>query len=267
MRRIASLFGAGVTVFFVMFSTGLTVDQARAADAPPAAPAADAPATPGQRAKQHYLQGEAYFKSRNFSDAIDEYQRGYFDKPDPVFIFNIAQCHRLLGHTAAAIEFYQRYLKEAPEGPGRPVAEKQIAELSAPPALPPAVEPPAPADVTAAPAPAAPLVPLPTAVPPAAPPPAPPAVATAPATPPAPPPAEPVTAAPLALPAAPPPATATAPASAPVLISAQAQPTERPVYERWYFWTAVAALVLGTIVVAAATSPDRPNCAAGRVCK
>ena len=99
---------------------------ARAADPPPA----EAASTPAQRAKQHYQQGEAYFKAKNFSAAMEEYQRGYLDKANPVFIFNIAQCQRLLGNSAAAVEFYQRYLKEAPDGPGRPVAEKQIAELS-----------------------------------------------------------------------------------------------------------------------------------------
>lgn len=257
MRRAVSLLGAGLTVFFVMFSVGpavlCTEATARAADAPPA----ESAATPGQRAKQHYLQGEAYFKSKNFSEAMDEYQKGYLEKPDPVFIFNIAQCQRLLGNSSAAVEFYQRYLKEAPSGPGRPVAEKEIAELRGPtqqetPPVPEAVV--APQAHAAPPVPPGPIVPLPTVAP----------VAVAPATPPpAAPPPEAAPAPPPTLPVAQMPAEQTAP----VYVATQAEPTEPPVYKRWYFWTAIGVLVLSTVLVAAATSSNRPGCDVGRVCK
>ena len=33
---------------------------------------------------------------------------------DPVFLYNIAQCHRLLGENAEAVRFYRRYLEAAP---------------------------------------------------------------------------------------------------------------------------------------------------------
>jgi len=253
MRRTTCLLEAGLTVFFVMFSvesTGSMVRVARAADLFQPAQA-EAASTPAQRAKQHYQQGEAYFKAKNFSAAMEEYQRGYLEKANPVFIFNIAQCQRLLGNTAAAVEFYQRYLKEAPDGPGRPVAEKQIAELSAP----TQTEAPPPPEAAAAP-----LVPLPAAPAPAAPEPAAPVIATTPT--PAEPPA-PESAAPPPLPAAAPPAAT----GAPVYVSAQRQPDEKPVYKTWYFWTAVAAVVVSTVIVAAATSSNRPNCDAGRICK
>jgi len=246
-----------MTAFFVMFSAGPAVlhtgATARAAETPPTAAAV----TPAQKAKQHYLRGEAYFKSKNFSEAMDEYQKGYLEKPDPVFIFNIAQCQRLLGNSAAAVEFYQRYLKEAPDGPGRPVAEREIAELR-----PPQPDGASPAE-TPAPAvpPPGPIVPLPAAEQPApamaaAPPPAaPPPAAAAPESSPSPP--SPLPAAPL--PAASP--------SSSVDLSAQAQPGEPPVYKRWYFWTAIGVLVLSTVIVASATSSSRPSCDVGRTCK
>lgn len=263
MKRAAYLFGAGMTAFFVMFSAGPAVlhtgAAARAAETPPA----EAGATPAQRAKQHYLQGEAYFKAKNFSEAMDEYQKGYLEKPDPVFIFNIAQCQRLLGNGAAAVEFYQRYLKEAPDGAGRPVAEREIAELrraSEPrgAAQPAAVAPP---ETSVPQAPPGPIVPLPAAAqpapavaeapPPAAPAPAPATDEVAPATAPA-------------LPAAPAP---DASRSSPVFVTAEAQQAEKPVYTRWYFWTAIGVLVVSTVIVAAATSSSRPNCDLGRTCK
>jgi len=256
MKRAVSLFGAGVTAFFVMFSAGPAVlhtgAAARAAETSPA----EAAATPAQKAKQHYLQGEAYFKSKNFSEAMDEYQKGYLEKPDPVFIFNIAQCQRLLGNSSAAVEFYQRYLKEAPDGPGRPVAEREIAELRGP----SQVEAAAPPETAAPQPPTGPIVPLPAAAPPA-----PAAAAPPPAAPP------PMAAAPEAAPATPP-ALPEAPApaaseSSPVLVSAQAQQSEPPVYKRWYFWTAIGVLVLSTVIVASATSSNRPSCDLGRTCK
>jgi tetratricopeptide (TPR) repeat protein len=222
-----------------MFSAGPAVHHARAAGAPPT----EAASTPAQRAKQHYLRGEAYFKTKNFSEAMDEYQKGYLEKPDPVFIFNIAQCQRLLGNSAAAVDFYQRYLREAPDGPGRPVAEKEIAELRGP----APAEPVAPAD-QAAPPPIAAVPPSPAA-----------AVAAPPSAPAAAPAPEP---APAPLPAPPAPA-----ASAPVYVAAQGQPAEPPIYKQWYFWTAVAALVVSTVIVASVTSSNRPNCDVGRVCK
>src|SRR4051794_39696392 len=44
--------------------------------------AAESPPDPTavQRAKQHYLKGEAYFKARDFSAAMGEYQSGYEEK-------------------------------------------------------------------------------------------------------------------------------------------------------------------------------------------
>ena len=250
-----------MTAFFVMFSAAPVALQSGAAALAAETSPAEPPATPAQKAKRHYLQGEAYFKSKNFSEAMDEYQKGYLEKPDPVFIFNIAQCQRLLGNSAAAVEFYQRYLREAPNGPGRPVAEKEIAELRgpAPPetavatVTPPTAEPVPEARAQAAPpVPPGPIVPLPGAAPvvaPAAAAAAPEPAAAAPATPPAP------------LPAA------SASPSAPVYVAAQAQPAEPPVYKRWYFWTAIGVLVLSTVIVASATSSNRPNCDAGRICK
>ena len=261
MKRVVSLFGAGVAVFFVMFFAAPTARPARAAD--PAQLPASAP-TAAQKAKQHYQQGEAYFKSKNFSEAMDEYQKGYLERPDSVFIFNIAQCQRLLGHRESAVEFYQRYLREAPDGAGRAVAERQIAALSAPPAnvsaaaAGAALSPPTPAGSTTAPVAAAPgnrpgAAPEPAASAPgagAAPP-----VQTAPAAPAA----GPALASASAL--------ATPAPEAPVLLTARAAEPQRPVYERWWFWTAAAAVVVGTVIAVSASSPSRPDCGAGRICK
>ncbi|HEY4187831.1 MAG TPA: tetratricopeptide repeat protein [Polyangia bacterium] len=260
MKRPGSIFGVGLTLVFVMFSAGPVSHPASAAfpTVDPTKAPTEAP-TAAQKAKQHYLQGEAYFKSRNFSDAMDEYQRGYLEKPDPVFIFNMAQCQRLLGHRAAAVEYYQRYLREAPEGPGRGVAEKQIADLQRT----------APADGLAAPAYGAP--------PPVEAAPSPPVIPLHPVAPEFSAPA-PVVEAPAAVPdSAPSSASATsiintpAPmppmAAAPVYVAASAEPAPLPVYKRWWFWAGAGALFMGALLVAAEASSGRPGCDPGRICK
>jgi len=206
-----------------------------------------------ESAREHSAQGDAYYKLEKYSNAIGEYEQAYLAKADPSFLYNIAQCHRLMGQSAEAIKFYRRFLKDAPNAPNRAVAEKHIKDLEdasthqgAP------VEPLPPA------------TPLPTLAPAAT------------ATIPPPPPASsspassgpgPVTAAmPALVLSAPQP---TSPSSAEIPIgenSGSPSPTEsHSIYTRWWFWTAVGVVVLGGIIVAVAATKD-PACPGGYRC-
>jgi len=49
--------------------------------------------------------------------------------PDPAYLFNIAQCHRKMGHDKEAADFYKSYLRAAPNAPNRPDVEKRIEEM------------------------------------------------------------------------------------------------------------------------------------------
>src|SRR4051794_13924463 len=84
-----------------------------------------------EKAREHYVQGDAYYKLDKYGDALREYEQAYIAKQDPSFLYNIAQCHRLMGDKAEAIKFYRRYLKDAPAAPNRAIAEKHIKELEA----------------------------------------------------------------------------------------------------------------------------------------
>ncbi|HSS39112.1 MAG TPA: tetratricopeptide repeat protein [Polyangia bacterium] len=110
-----------------------------------------------EAAREHSRQADAYYKLEKYPNAIGEYEQAYLSKPDASFLFNIAQCHRLMGHAAEAIKFYRRFLNDAaPGAPSRAVAEKHIRDLeeaskatiTEPPAgppvtpLPPATSPP-----------------------------------------------------------------------------------------------------------------------------
>jgi hypothetical protein len=111
------------------------------------------------RAKVLYGEGMKQYNLARFSDALASFEQAYLASPDPVFLFNIGQCHRMLGHQQEAIYSYRRFLSASPDTPNRAEVEGFIAsaeaalqrkEASAPPTgtLPPKEEPkeePAPA--------------------------------------------------------------------------------------------------------------------------
>jgi tetratricopeptide (TPR) repeat protein len=115
-----------------------------------------------QAAKVHYEAGTKHYDLSEFADALAEFKEAYRLKPDPVFLFNIAQCHRLLKQPQDAISFYRSYLRRSPDAPNRTEVEGMIASLQdqidhPPPVTPtpePKVEPtpvPVAAEVVAAP--------------------------------------------------------------------------------------------------------------------
>jgi tetratricopeptide (TPR) repeat protein len=209
----------GVVLFAVLLMSG---PPSRAAD-----PRLDA-------ARAHSQQGDAYYKLEKYANAITEYEQAYLAKPDPSFLYNIAQCHRLMGEGGEAIHFYRRYLKDAPTAPNREVAEKHIRDLEDTASH--GTSPPS----TSAPPPIVPLPPAAAVEPP-------PATATSPA----------------------PNLSAPSPTSTPVSTTptvenaATPPPAEsHPFYSRWWFWTAIGVVVAGGIVLLAVEKRD-PSCPGG----
>jgi tetratricopeptide (TPR) repeat protein len=80
-------------------------------------------------AKARYESGVRHFDLSEYDQALGDFKEAYRNKPDPVFLYNIAQCHRKLGHTDDAITFYQSYLRRAPDAKNRDEVERRIAEL------------------------------------------------------------------------------------------------------------------------------------------
>jgi hypothetical protein len=127
-----------------------------------------------QRAKELFQQGTTLFDLGEFDKAIESWQQGYKEKPDPGFLYNIGQAYRLKGDAQKAIFFYRGYLRNSPKATNRAEVEQKIATLQkqasegkpvasptpapmpagAPPAAPPpAVSPPGPAPTHRAPMP------------------------------------------------------------------------------------------------------------------
>lgn len=68
------------------------------------------------QARKHFDQGEAYFKAGTWDKAIDEYNAAYALVPRPGLLFNIGLCYEHLEQPSRAVDYYDRYLKAAPDG-------------------------------------------------------------------------------------------------------------------------------------------------------
>ena len=79
------------------------------------------------RARALYEEGMKHYDLGRFSEAMEEFQQGYMNKPDPAFLFNVAQCRRQLGQWKEAAYAYRRYLGQAPEATNRKEVEGFIA--------------------------------------------------------------------------------------------------------------------------------------------
>jgi tetratricopeptide (TPR) repeat protein len=116
------------------------------------------------KAMEHFREGRKLYQISDYRAALQEFKRAFLFKEDPVFLFNIAQCHRQLGEREEALTFYRRYVAAAPEAQNRAQVEKIIHELqgarspAAPEPAPPA-PPPVPVALQARPPePSAPLI-------------------------------------------------------------------------------------------------------------
>jgi tetratricopeptide (TPR) repeat protein len=198
--------------------------------------AAEPSKDPKQEAKARFIAGQSHYNLNELSEALREFKEAYRLYPDPVFLYNLGQCERQLNHPEEAIRFYRSFLREQPSAPNRQEVLTKIAELEvalkskpaepdkmAPPPVP--VEPAKPAS-------------LPIALPP---PPAAPATETTATQPTAP------------LPSTPP-VNPEAAGGTPDRIDLTATPGpvpetgSAPIYKRWWFWTAAAAVAVGTSV-------------------
>ena len=98
-----------------------------------ATPALAAPAAPSdtERAKQYYISGSKHFDLAEYDQALADFKEGYRLKDDPVFLYNIAQCFRLLNKPSDAIQFYKSYLRRQPDAPNADQVEDKIKSLQA----------------------------------------------------------------------------------------------------------------------------------------
>lgn len=80
-------------------------------------------------ARRNFAKGEKLFALGRFDEALVHYEKAFEARPLPGFLFNIAQCHRNLGHIDEAIFSYRKYLRLQPDADNREAVERQIEEL------------------------------------------------------------------------------------------------------------------------------------------
>ena len=94
------------------------------------------------RAKAKYIEAARQFDLTEYAAALEGFREAYRLAGDPVFLFNIAQCHRKLGHTQDALTFYRNYLRRKPDAGNRDEVERRIQEMERAEAARPLVPPP-----------------------------------------------------------------------------------------------------------------------------
>jgi|GEM_PF-2240585 len=80
-------------------------------------------------AREHYQKGTKEFDLGLYEDAITDLMAAYKAVADPAFLYNIAQAHRLAGHSVEALRFYRVFLTKVPRASNRDDVELKMAEL------------------------------------------------------------------------------------------------------------------------------------------
>jgi tetratricopeptide (TPR) repeat protein len=80
-------------------------------------------------ARRLYTSGTKHFDLAEYEEALTDFKEGYRHKDDPVFLYNIAQCYRLLNKNEEAVRFYRNYLRKVPKASNRNEVEQKIETL------------------------------------------------------------------------------------------------------------------------------------------
>jgi tetratricopeptide (TPR) repeat protein len=83
-----------------------------------------------QKAREHYIQGEAAFKAGRYDEAITAFEAGFAIVPRPKFLLNIAHTERKLGQLLKARSAYKKYLLMEPDSRFRDSVMAVIDELN-----------------------------------------------------------------------------------------------------------------------------------------
>jgi len=95
------------------------------------APSSGAHAGPKETvARAEYEKGTIAYNLGRFDEAAEHYETAYRAVPDPNFLFNIAQSHRMAGKLEQALPVFRAFLRESSAGaPNRGLAERLVDEL------------------------------------------------------------------------------------------------------------------------------------------
>jgi len=82
------------------------------------------------QARIHFERGKTYFEVDEYKKAIEEFKAAHIQRPDPAFLYNIAECYRRASEPREALVFYRRFLAAAPAADKtRAIVDKRIVEM------------------------------------------------------------------------------------------------------------------------------------------
>lgn len=82
-----------------------------------------------ERARELFKQANLHYNLAEYDDALKDFKAAYREHADPSFLYNLAQCERLLGDKPAAVHFYKTYLSQMPSAPNAEPVRQSIAAL------------------------------------------------------------------------------------------------------------------------------------------
>ncbi|HEV7557615.1 MAG TPA: tetratricopeptide repeat protein, partial [Kofleriaceae bacterium] len=83
-------------------------------------------------ARDYLQQGNRFYHLHELARAIDAYKAGSLRDDTPVFLYNLAQCHRQLGNYAESIWHYERFVARArPTGLLRQTIDRFVRDMKA----------------------------------------------------------------------------------------------------------------------------------------
>jgi len=88
-------------------------------------------ADPKQEAEVSYKHGQSLYLKEDYIGAAHHFKLAYDLDPDPVYLFNIAQAHRLARKCREASDYYNRFLLEAKGAPNEEAVKAYIVEVDA----------------------------------------------------------------------------------------------------------------------------------------
>jgi hypothetical protein len=82
-----------------------------------------------EQARMHFREAQKQFDLGMWDAAIVEFSKAYELRPDPNFLYNMAQAYRRGGNARRAIDLYKNYLIKVPKSPQRAEVEERIQNL------------------------------------------------------------------------------------------------------------------------------------------
>lgn len=87
--------------------------------------------SPEERAGELVDEANRHYNVAEYKEAIAAYKEAYKLIPEPLLLWNLAQAYRLAGDCTNALTFYKNYVREAPGGQFRAMADQRIPEMEA----------------------------------------------------------------------------------------------------------------------------------------